>query len=142
MSMTACFVKVAVTVVPSPTVTTHGSIPLQPPPLQPLNRDPDAGVADSTIKASCGNVAEHVAPQSMPSGVLVTVPAPAPLSGTVSAEVGVKMTVKLAVALLPTASCALTISTFVPGWRTIPSAVQFVVPVAVPVPPRLFTHVT
>jgi hypothetical protein len=35
-----------------------------------------------------------------------------------------------------------TVSTFVPSWRTIPLAVQLVVPVAVPLPPRLFTHVT
>ena len=29
-----------------------------------------------------------------------------------------------------------------PAWRTMPLAVQLVVPVAVPVPPRLFAHVT
>ena len=33
-------------------------------------------------------------------------------------------------------------STFVPACNTTPLAVQFVVPVAVPLPPRLFTHVT
>src|SRR5262249_29375183 len=31
---------------------------------------------------------------------------------------------------------------FVPTWRRIPLAVQLVVPVAVPLPPRLFAHVT
>jgi len=54
-----------------------------------------------------------------------------------------RCTVTLAVAvLLPAASCAVTVSTFVPGWMGIPLAVQLVVPLAVPLPPRLFTHVT
>jgi hypothetical protein len=35
-----------------------------------------------------------------------------------------------------------TVSTFVPSRSTIPLAVQLVVPVAVPLPPRLFAHVT
>ena len=52
-----------------------------------------------------------------------------------------RVTVTLAVAVLPAASCAVTVSTFVPSWRAIPLAVQLVVPVAVPLPPRLFTHV-
>ena len=142
MSRKVCGVKVAVTVVASLTVTTHVPVPLQPPPLQPLNKDPGAGVADSATSVSCGNAAAHVAPQSMPSGVLVTVPAPAPVGETASTKFGVTMTVRLAVALLPAASWARTVSTFVPGWRMIPSAVQFVVPVAAPVPPRPFAHVT
>ena len=53
-----------------------------------------------------------------------------------------RVIVKLAVAVLPAASRAVTISTFVPGRSAIPLAVQLVVPVAVPLPPRLFTHVT
>jgi hypothetical protein len=52
------------------------------------------------------------------------------------------VTVKVSVAMLPAASRAVTVSTFDPGWRTIPVAVQLVVPVAVPLPPRLFAHVT
>src|SRR5207302_9746077 len=44
--------------------------------------------------------------------------------------------------MLPAASRAVTVSTFDPVWRTIPPAVQLVVPVAVPLPPRLFVHVT
>ncbi|PYN75950.1 MAG: hypothetical protein DMD96_26445 [Candidatus Rokuibacteriota bacterium] len=44
--------------------------------------------------------------------------------------------------MLPAASRAVTVSTFEPGCSTIPLAVQFVVPVAVPLPPRLFDHVT
>jgi len=52
------------------------------------------------------------------------------------------VTVKLAAVVFPTASCAVTVSTFVPGWSPIPLAAQLVVPVAVPLPPRLFAHVT
>src|SRR5436309_7083636 len=52
------------------------------------------------------------------------------------------LTVKLSVEVLPTASRAWTVSTLVPIWRTIPLAVQLVVPLAVPLPPRLFAHVT
>ena len=61
---------------------------------------------------------------------------------TVGAVVSLRVTVKLAVAVLPAASRAVTVSTFVPSWRTIPLAVQLVVPVAVPLPPRLFANVT
>jgi len=35
-----------------------------------------------------------------------------------------------------------TVSTFDPDWSTIPLALQLVVPVAVPLPPRLLDHVT
>ena len=52
------------------------------------------------------------------------------------------VTLKLAVAVLPVASRAWTVSTLVPVWRTIPLAAQLVVPLAVPLPPRLFAHVT
>src|SRR2546429_8762078 len=52
------------------------------------------------------------------------------------------VTVSVAVAVLPAASCAVTVSTFVPSWRAIPLAVQLVVPLAVPLPPRLLAHVT
>src|SRR5207237_2152731 len=52
------------------------------------------------------------------------------------------VTVKVAVAVLPEASRAWTVSTLVPVWRAIPLAAQLVVPVAVPLPPRLFAHVT
>ena len=60
----------------------------------------------------------------------------------VGGAVSVNVAVKVAALVLPAASRAWTVSTFVPIWRTIPLAVQLVVPVAVPVPPRLFIHVT
>src|SRR5207247_4659228 len=46
-------------------------------------------------------------------------------------------TVSVAVLVLPAASRAVTVSTFDPDWSTIPLALQLVVPVAVPLPPRL-----
>ena len=75
--------------------------------------------------------------------VPATVP---PAAGAVIETVGcmasTPVTVRLAVAVLPAASCAVTVSTFVPSWRAIPLAVQLVVPLAVPLPPRLLAHVT
>src|SRR5207253_232647 len=53
------------------------------------------------------------------------------------------VTVTLAeVAVFPAASRAVTVSRFVPSWRAIPLAVQLVVPLAAPLPPRLLAHVT
>ena len=52
------------------------------------------------------------------------------------------VTVWVALAVLPAASVVVTVSTFVPACSTMPLAVQLVVPVAVPLPPRLFAHVT
>ena len=53
-----------------------------------------------------------------------------------------KVTVRLALPVLPAASRAVTVNTFVPSLRTIPLAVQLVVPVAVPMSPQLFAQVT
>ena len=50
--------------------------------------------------------------------------------------------VRLAVLVLPAAALAVTGSTFAPTWRAIPLAVQLVVPLTVPLPPRLLSHVT
>ena len=66
----------------------------------------------------------------------------ATVGGVVSLDVTVKVTVKVAVPVLPAASWAVTVSTFVPGWRTIPPAVQLVVPLAVPLPPPLLAQAT
>src|SRR5438552_1500226 len=48
----------------------------------------------------------------------------------------------LAVPVFPAASRAVTVSTFDPDCRATPLAVQLVLPVAVPEPPRLFVQVT
>src|SRR3989304_3997812 len=61
---------------------------------------------------------------------------------TVGGVTSVKVTVRVSVAVLAAASRAVTVSTFVPGWSAIPLADQDVVPVAVPLPPRLFVQVT
>ena len=47
-------------------------------PLQPLKIEPDAGVAARLTLVPEANVAEHVAPQLMPAGALVTDPLPVP----------------------------------------------------------------
>ena len=60
---------------------------------------------------------------------------------TVGGTASTPLTVTLAVPVLPAASWAVTVSTFVPSWMGT-LAVQLVDPVAVPLPPALFTHVT
>jgi len=45
------------------------------------------------------------------------------------------------VPVLPAASCAVIVMMFAPLWRAIP-ALQFVVPLATPLPPRSFDHLT
>jgi hypothetical protein len=59
-------------------------VPLQPPPLQPENVEPAAGVAVKVTAVPLVNPAEQVLPQEMPVGALVTVPLPAPALLTVS----------------------------------------------------------
>ena len=130
------------TVVAAETVTTHDPVPEHPPPLQPVKVEPAAGAAVSVTAVPLVKLAEQVAPQVIPAGLLVTVPVPVPILETVRAKVGVKVTVKMSVAVLPAASRAVTVSTFVPSWRMMPLAVQLVIPLAVPLPPRLFAHVT
>ncbi len=75
--------KVAVTAVAAVIDTVHVPVPLQPPPDQPANLDPARGVAVRTTLVPVPNWAEHVAPQSMPTGLEVTVPAPGPATLTV-----------------------------------------------------------
>ena len=77
-------VNVAVAVWSEPMVTTHVPVPEHPLPVQPVNVEPGAGVALSTTWLPLAKFAEQVAPQLMPAGALVTVPAPEPLLETVS----------------------------------------------------------
>jgi hypothetical protein len=98
--VSACWMiaKVAVTLVALLMVTEQGPVPAQPAtPDQPVNDDPAEGVAvrrtlDPTLKLDV-----HVVPQSIPAGVEVTTPLPAPLRVTVSDAVA---TAKLAVAVV------------------------------------------
>ena len=52
-------------------------VPLQEP-LHPAKVEPAAAVAASETDAPCVKFAEHVEPQLMPEGLLVTVPLPVP----------------------------------------------------------------
>ena len=70
--------NIAVTDVAALTVTTHVPVPEQAP-LQPAKKEPAAGVAVSVRAVPGATVCEHVAPQLMPVGALVTVPVPEPV---------------------------------------------------------------
>jgi hypothetical protein len=68
--------KVAETLVFALTVTVQVLVPLHPPPLQPVNRQPAAGVAVKVTCVPVPKLALQVAPQLIPDGELVTVPLP------------------------------------------------------------------
>src|SRR5262249_12934578 len=61
---------------------------------------------------------------------------------TVGGVASTPVSATLPVDVLPAPSRRASVLTFVPSWMGIPLAVQLVVPVAVPLPPRLFAHVT
>src|SRR2546427_4395566 len=86
-------VNVAVTVVAALRVTVQARGPEQPPPLQPLKVEPAAGPAVSVTAVPLVKLAAQVAPQVMPAGLLVTVPAPVPALEKVSVKVGGKVAV-------------------------------------------------
>ena len=97
------------TVVAALSVTVQVPVPEQPPPLQPVKVEPAAGAAVKVTAVPLANAAEHVAPQEMPAGALVTVPVPAPLGLTVSVKVG---TAKVAVTVV--AALSVTVQVPVP----------------------------
>jgi hypothetical protein len=78
-------------------VTMQVPVPEQPSPLQPANAEPSAAVAVSVTTVPSENGAEHVAPQLMPAGELVTVPEPEPAFVTVRVKVTAGVTVIFAV---------------------------------------------
>src|SRR5438445_266287 len=98
VSVKVCSVKVAVTMVAALRVTVQAPGPEQPPPLQPLKVEPAAGAAVSVTAVPLAKLAAQVAPQVMPAGLLVTVPAPVPALETVSVKVGVKVAVTVVAA--------------------------------------------
>jgi len=100
VNVKVCSAKLAVTVVAAPSVTEQVPVPAQPPPLQPVKVEPAAGAAVSVTAVPLANEAEHVVPQEMPAGALVTVPLPAPLRLTVSVKVGSAKVAVTVVALL------------------------------------------
>jgi len=116
----------AVTEVAALIVTVHVLVPVQPPPLQPVNVEPAAAVAVSVTTEPVANDAEHVAPHEMPAGLLVIVPAPAPDLDTVKVELAdvpvpvtsrdsvspsaVKLTLVLAAAVPVGVNCTVTVA--------------------------------
>jgi hypothetical protein len=80
-------VNVAVTEAAVFIVTAHVPVPVQPPPLQPVNVEPAAGVAVNVTAVPLAKAAEHVVPQETPVGALVTVPVPVPALLTVRLNV-------------------------------------------------------
>src|SRR5215208_1194657 len=58
-------------------VRVHVPVPEQSPD-QPVKLSPDAGVAVRVTSVPSAKLAEQVAPQSIPAGLLVTVPPPLP----------------------------------------------------------------
>src|SRR4029079_19613034 len=79
-------------------LTTHVPVPEHPPPLQPVNVEPDDAVAVSVTLFPVGNAAAHVVPQLIPLGDDDTVPVPVPLFVTLSVDVGIRL--KVAVTLV------------------------------------------
>lgn len=68
-------------------MTLHEPVPEQAPP-QPVNADPDAGLAPRLTEVPAANVVEHVVPQLIPAGALVMVPLPVPAKLTPSVNSG------------------------------------------------------
>jgi hypothetical protein len=79
--------KVAVTDLAWLITTTHVPVPLHPLPLQPPKVDPASGAAVNVTEAPFGKLKLQVAPQSIPAGLLATVPSPTPALVTVRLNV-------------------------------------------------------
>jgi len=79
------------------------AVPVQPPPDQPANVDPELAAAVNTTLVPWLYVCEQSAPQVMPAGDEVTVPAPVPDLVTLSVYVlSVNVAVTLAAAVIVT----------------------------------------
>jgi hypothetical protein len=76
-------VKVAVTAVAVERDREQVPVPEHPPPLQPEKVEPGSGLAERVTLLPKGKLLEHVGPQSIPAGALVTVPLPVPILLTV-----------------------------------------------------------
>ena len=95
--------KVAATLVAALTVTVQVPVPEQLP-AQPVKTDPAAGFGVRVTAVPALTESEHVAPQFMPAGELVTVPEPVPFFVTDSVTGGaVNVAVTEVVALIVTA---------------------------------------
>jgi len=76
--------KAAVTVRASVMPTVHVLEAPEHAPPQPTNDEPTAALAVNVTDVPPANDATHVAPQSIPTGTLVTVPTPEPIRATVN----------------------------------------------------------
>jgi hypothetical protein len=107
-------------------VSVHVPVPLQSP-LQPLNLEPEAGVAVSVTLVPSPYESEQVAPQLIAPGELVTVPEPAPAFVTVKVR-AVPLIVNVFAELnpmLPEESDCCACAVYVPGASgVVPSTVQ------------------
>jgi hypothetical protein len=84
VSVNCCSVNVAATDTAASIVTMHVPVPVQPPPLHPLNTESDAGAAVNVTIVCALYVAVQLAPHEIPAGLDVTVPLPVPAFATVS----------------------------------------------------------
>src|SRR5689334_17125779 len=109
VSVKRCSVNVAVTAVAAVIVVVHGFVPVQPPPDQPVNVEPVAGVAVSVTAWLKLKSAAQVAPQLTPAGFDVTVPEPLPALVTVSVK-----RCSVNVAVTPVAAVIVVVHGFVP----------------------------
>ncbi len=90
--------KVAVTVVLAFNVNMQAPAPEQPPPLHPMKTEPASRATPRVTEVPLSKDAEQVPPQSLPAGLLVTVPLPVPALVTVRVKVKTPVPVKVAVA--------------------------------------------
>src|SRR6201999_3517802 len=71
--------NVAVTLFAALIVTLHSFVPtISSQPAQTTALEPESAVPFSVTAVACGNLASQVGPQSIPAGVLLTVPVPVP----------------------------------------------------------------
>lgn len=82
-------VNVAVTARSELIITVQVPVPEQPAPDQPANVELESGLAVSVTIEPAAKLAEHLPPQSIPDGELVTVPEPDPFFDTVNVCSGV-----------------------------------------------------
>jgi len=90
----------ATTVVAVVIVNVQVPVPSQGPAPQPVKVDPSEAVAVNTTVVPLAKLNEHVAPQLMPAGVLLTVPVPFPPRVIVSRTLVLAPIVALALAVL------------------------------------------
>ncbi len=79
-------VNVAVTLIAAVIETVQVPVPVQPPPDQPVNVEPEPAAAVSVTEVPLVYGSVQSAPQLMPAGDEVTVPAPVPALVTLSAN--------------------------------------------------------